>query len=137
MLFRSLIEKAVIDFTIEEMEDSLSRSMFRQLSEIYFEEKSLKADKLFDIFSREEEMEFLNNALNLDSDIEDPVTAYNEIYLNMKLFSIDQKINRYAGMIKTGPAGMQEYMTEIEILRREKEKLSNYLYNRGSSKKGI
>ena len=50
----------------------------------------------------------------------------------MKLYSIDEKINKYAELIKKSDIrDSQKYLSEIEVLRREKQKLSNYIYNKG------
>jgi len=53
----------------------------------------------------------------------------------MKLFTIDKKINEFAEKIeKDNRENIQYYITEIEVLRREKEKLTSYIYNKGSIK---
>ena len=77
--------------------------------------------------------------INLASDekYQDPNDAYTEIYLNLKIHELDNKINRYALLIKKGNSmdnsEVKEYLTEIEVLRREKEKLTSYIYNKKAS----
>lgn len=141
-VFRDLIELIInnpvitgdvlIDFTPEDIQDTISRNIFTRILEIYKEENELKVDKLFDFFDRGIEMDFLNIAIQKRTTIQDPKAAYTEIYVNLKLQDIDKKISKYAEMIKKSGSDKLEYLAEIEILRREKEKLNNYIYNRGS-----
>jgi len=141
-VFRDLIEliinnpvitgDVIIDFTAEEIQDPVSRRIFSRILEIYKEENELKVDKLFDFFDKGIEMDFLNIAIQKKTTIQDPKAAYTEIYVNLKLQDIDKKISKYAEMIKKSGSDKLEYLAEIEILRREKEKLNNYIYNRGS-----
>jgi len=48
--------------------------------------------------------------------------------------NIDKKITEYVDKVKKSGSDRLEYLAEIEILRREKEKLSHYIYNRGTLK---
>ena len=57
-----------------------------------------------------------------------------KFYVNLKLHNIEKKITEYVDKVKNSGSDRLEYLAEIEILRREKEKLSNYIYNRGSVK---
>ena len=77
-------------------------------------------------------MDFLGRIIHKDAAVEDPKAAYTEIYVNLKLHTIENKISDYAEKIKQSGGDRLEYLAEIEILRREKEKLSNYIYTRGS-----
>ncbi|MFA5518999.1 MAG: DNA primase [Spirochaetota bacterium] len=141
-LFRDLIELIInnpvitgdvlMDFSPDDFKDPLAKTIFSRIGQIYKEENELKIDKLFDFFDKEIEMDFLNRSIQKRTTIEDPKAAYTEIYVNFKLQDIDNKISKYAEMIKESGSDKLEYLAEIEILRREKEKLSNYIYNRGS-----
>ena len=135
--YTELIKKAVLDFSEEDFHDGTARNIFSAALNIYRADGDIKIDKLFDIFPAGQEMELLNRALNTPLEIENPSTAYNEIYLNIKLYEIDQKINRFFNLINNSDRNHQEYLTEIEILRREKEKLKNYLYNKTSNQKKV
>ena len=77
-------------------------------------------------------MKIINESVSNDYSYEDPDSVYTEIFINMKLYSIDEKINKYADLIKKSDIrDSQKYLSEIEVLRREKQKLSNYIYNKG------
>lgn len=135
--YTELIKKAVFDFSTDDFNDLSAQKVFNSILEIYRENEDVNIDKLFDIFNAGKEMELLNRALNTPLHIENPSIAYNEIYLNMKLHEIDEKINKYVNMITSNDHNHQEYLTEVEILRREKEKLTNYLYNKSSTNKKV
>jgi len=76
-------------------------------------------------------MDFLNGIFNEGYSVTNPGAAYTEIFINMKVREIDDKIDKYATLIKSSPNGSyHEYITEIEVLRREKEKLAQYIYNK-------
>ncbi len=141
-LYRDLLELMIhypeitgdvlIDFSPADIEDLLSRKIFEKIAELYTAENNLKIDKLFDFFDKEIEMEFLNTSIQKKLEISNPKAAYTEIYVNLKLLDINSKIAKYAEMLKKSGNDKLEYLAEIEILRREKEKLTNYMYNRGS-----
>lgn len=141
-IYRDLIELIInnpviagdvlIDFSPDDIKDPLAKTIFTRICQIYKEENEFKIDKLFDFFDKEIEMDFLNRSIQKKTTIQDPKAAYTEIYVNLKLQDIDNKISKYAEMIKKSGSDKLEYLAEIEILRREKEKLSNYIYNRGS-----
>ncbi len=129
--YPELIEKAVIDFSINDIPDELSRNILKKISEIYFSDQHFSIDKIFDFFSNGQEMDFLNQIFSEDFSVVNPGSAYTEIFINMKVREIDDKIDKYAALIKSSPGGsFHEYITEIEVLRREKEKLSQYIYNK-------
>ncbi len=129
--YPELIEKAVIDYSINDIPDELSRTILKKLSELYFSDQAFSIDKIFDFFTSGQEMDFLNNIFNDEYSVENPGAAYTEIFINMKVREIDDKIDKYASLIKSSPDGSyHEYITEIEVLRREKEKLSQYIYNK-------
>ncbi len=126
-----LIEKAVIDFTVKDIPDQISRSVISKLSDLYFSDQNFTIDKIFDFFPSGPEMDFLNQVFHNEHPVANPGAAYTEIYINMKVREIDDKIDRYAEKIKSSPDGAShEYISEIEVLRREKEKLSQYIYNK-------
>jgi DNA primase len=122
----------IIDFSGENIDDQVAAKIFDVICRLYQDENELKIDKIFDFFPDGLEMEFLNSAIQNETSIEDPKAAYTEIYVNLKLHKINKKITDYAEKIKTSGSDRLEYLAELEILRREKEKLTNYMYNRGS-----
>jgi DNA primase len=124
----------LIDFSPDEIIDPLANKIFTAISRLYNLENELRVDKIFDFFPKGLEMDFLNSAIQNEASVEDPKAAYTEIYVNLKLHNIDKKITDYVEKVKQSGSERLEYLAEIEILRREKEKLSNYIYNRGSVK---
>ncbi|HOQ13329.1 MAG: DNA primase [Spirochaetes bacterium ADurb.Bin218] len=137
LLYPELAENLLLDFSPEEIKDDVSRNIMRAISDLYAKENKLQTDKIFDFFQKGSEMDFLSRVLKKYSEsgnIEDPNAAYTEIYVKLKLHSIDTKITEYTERMKNSGGDNLEYLAEIEILRREKEKLVNYMYNRGSLK---
>jgi len=124
----------IIDFTADDIRDPLAQNIFKVITELYNNENVFNVDKIFDFFQKGSEMDFLSRIIQKETTIEDPKAAYTEIYVNLKLHTIENKISSYADKIKQSGGDRLEYLAEIEILRREKEKLTNYIYNRGSLK---
>ena len=125
-----LIEKARVDIAAVEITDVFLSGIYQKLGEIYSQNNKISADKLFDIFSNADEKRFVERYLGGSADIENPNAAYTEIYLKIKLLKIDEKIDNYFAVMRASSTqNRQDYLTEIEVLRREKEKLSSYLYN--------
>ncbi|PKL18345.1 MAG: DNA primase [Spirochaetae bacterium HGW-Spirochaetae-5] len=124
----------LIDFSPDEITDPLANTIFSAISKLYNSENELRIDKIFDFFPKGLEMDFLNSAIQNEASVEDPKAAYTEIYVNLKLHNINKKITEYVEKVKKSGSDRLEYLAEIEILRREKEKLSSYIYNRGSIK---
>lgn len=124
----------LIDFSHEEIDDPVSKNIFSVIAKLYNSENEFRVDKIFDFFSKGLEMDFLNSTIQKDASVEDPKAAYTEIYVNLKLHNIDKKITEYVEKVKNSGNNQLEYLAEIEILRREKEKLSNYIFNRGTLK---
>lgn len=126
-----LIEKAAIDYSVEAIPDELSRNILKKMLEMNNESQEFTADKIFDFFSGGPEMDFLNQIFSGEYSVQNPSSVYTEIFINMKVREIDDKIDTYAALIKSSPDGnFHEFITEIEVLRREKEKLSHYVYNK-------
>ena len=126
-----LIGKMVMDFQMNEVDDAISKNFLIKMAELYSEEETVNINKLFDILDSSIELNFLSHSLSHGAKINNPDSAYEEIYLNMRLHKIDGEINKYADLINNGDSAVKhEYLTEIEVLRRDKEKLSQYLYNR-------
>lgn len=132
--YPQLVEKAVMDFSESEINDPVARNIFMQLIELHSSGEEINIDKMFDFFSEGEEKVFLENSLLHSTKIENPNEAYTEIYINVRVYQIDNKINKFAELIKKANAGntvtVKEYLTEIEVLRREKEKLAAYIYQK-------
>ncbi len=129
--YPELIEKVIIDYNIEDIPEPLSKNILKRISELYYSNHDFAIDKLFDFFTSGPEMDFLNHIFKEEFSMPNPSAVYTEIFINMKVREIDDKINRYASLIGDAPDGkFHEYISEIEVLRREKEKLSQYLYNK-------
>jgi DNA primase len=131
LAYPALIETAVIDFAACTIENTLYGAMLNSILRLHREGETITLDKMFDFFNEGLELEFLNQIAQDDTIHENPELVYGELYINLKLYDINTKINRYADLIKNNADGNKmEYLTEIEVLRREKEKLSQYLYNK-------
>ncbi len=128
-----LIEKVVIDYPINDIPDAISREILKKISELYYNDPEFTIDKIFDFFQNGREMDFLNEIVNAEHSVINPDAAYTEIYINMKVREIDDKIDKYHALLKSS-AGVNAnmYLTEIEVLRREKEKMLHYVYNKVS-----
>ncbi len=131
--YPSIVEDVLIDFTPDEINDPVLKNIFTVISKLYNTEKEFRVDKIFDFFSKGLEMDFLNSAIQKEASTIDPKAAYTEIYVNLKLHNIDKKITDYIIKVKKSGSDRLDYLAEIEVLRREKEKLSNYIYNRGKT----
>ena len=121
-----LVEQLVLDYPVNDIPDELSRNVLKKIIDCYYSDETFSIDKIFDFFTSGTEMDFLNALINSEGAVQNPTAAYTEIYISLKLKEIDDKIDAYAASIDASP----EYITEIEVLRREKEKLAQYLYNR-------
>jgi len=136
--YPELVEQAVIDFSEADIADPTARSLFSRLAEMHSAGETISLDRLYDYFPDGVEKEFLDTNLFREYRIESPAAAYSEIYLNIKRYLIDQKIQQYVDHIKKakspGSADMKlnvtELEVELEILSREREKLSAYIYNK-------
>ncbi len=124
----SIIENAVLDFSEKGMEDPVARSIFSKIAELYAAGEPVSIDRIFDEFSEGEERAFLEKALEESFSVGDPSDAYSELFVNVKLYWIDARIEKLMRNIKDGGAG--ENLAEIEVLRRDKEKLLTFLQRR-------
>ncbi|MCL1911182.1 MAG: DNA primase [Leptospirales bacterium] len=117
------IKHAVMDFPLNDIGGEAYKNILTEMSNIYSVDGILSINKLFDFFDNGSEWSILSNCLEQGSDAEDPDAEYTEIYLSMRIHEINDKMLKCVGLIKDFP----EYLTEIDVLRREKEKLSYYL----------
>lgn len=122
-----LIKKAEIDFSKTEIQNIILKNIYEVV--IHNDPDNFNPSMLFDQFNLPDEKNVLSKLLGNNFSVEDPDAAYTEIYINLKLHNIDNKINFYYTKINNDRKHSIEYLTEIEILRREKEKLHNYIYN--------
>ena len=131
MHYPELIQKAVLDFSSDDFDDPTQKKIFKTLSSFYGDENGLTMDKLFDILKDEDEKKFFTDHITLNFTAENPDAAYTEIYLNIRQHICDRKIAYFADLVKhdTDPEKVRDYLTEIDILRREKEARSTFLYN--------
>jgi DNA primase len=126
-----LIEKAVIDYNLNDIPDELSRGILKKISELYYQNQQFSIDKIFDFFNTGPEMDFLNKAFNSEFSKANPNAAYSDIFIRIKESEIDDKIKKYTTIVNTSPGeNTNVYLTEIEVLKREKEKLKDYVYNK-------
>lgn len=125
--FTDLIKKAIMDFSENEIADELIKSIYCKIISVS-DDENIETSKLFDMFNVNE-TEFINKYMSDTYSVEDEDAAYTEIYINHELYKIDNKINFYYSKINNDKSNSIEYLTEIEVLRREKEKLRNYVYN--------
>ena len=128
--YPEIIEAVLMDFQLEEIKDPLSKNILSAILKLYNAENKLRIDKIFDFLSTDMEMDFLNRTIQKETSIDDPKAAYTEIYINLKKHDIDKKINEYADMLKKPGNEDVNHLIEIDVLRREKEKLEIYLYNK-------
>lgn len=136
--YPQLVEQAVIDFSEADIADPVARSLYLRMAEMHSAEETISLDRLYDYFPDGVEKEFLDTRLFREYLVENPAATYSEIYLNIKRYLIDQKIQQYVDHIKKAKSpgsvdvkfNVTELEVELEILSREREKLSTYIYNK-------
>lgn len=127
--FPELIEQAVLDFSdgeLSDFPDSVSKNIFDKIRLIYSSNKVTSIEKMFDFFTEGVEKDFLKSNMLSDASIEDPEAVYTQLYLNIKLYRIEQKRNMYIDKIKNSgvsDADINAYTAEIQVLSRERDKL--------------
>jgi len=133
--YPKLIEYAVVDCSLSQFTDTVAKNIYQALIDLFEKNEPITLDKMFDFFPEGQEAQLLTQGFSKQFAFEDPKIAYSEIILNMRLYTIDKKINEFAEKIKKDKQdNIQYYMTELEVLRREREKLASYIYNKGSAK---
>jgi hypothetical protein len=125
--YPEIIGDVLIDFSLEEIKDPLAKNILSVILKLYNSESKLRIDKIFDFLTEDIEMEFLNKTIQKEASFGDPKAAYTEIYINLRLHGIEKKINEYVNESKKSGNERIDYLTEIEVLRREKEKLLEYM----------
>ncbi|MCU0820954.1 MAG: hypothetical protein MUC95_00580, partial [Spirochaetes bacterium] len=132
--YPELITQASMDFGIDEFPDDITRNIFKKLSDFSAENDGLSSEKIVDLFPEGEERQFLEKNLFQEIISDNPVSAasdYTKRYLRIKIEHIDRKIENYSEIINkktTEPhLNINHYIAEIEVLRREKEKISSFL----------
>jgi DNA primase len=133
--YPELVEHAVVDCSVSQFTDTVAKNIYQAIIDLYERNEPVSLDKMFDFFPEGQEAQLLTQGFSKQFTFEDPKVAYSEIILNMRLYTIDKKINEFAEKIKKNEQdNIQYYMTELEVLRREREKLASYIYNKGSAK---
>ncbi|GAB4220713.1 MAG: DNA primase [Spirochaetota bacterium] len=133
--YPELVEHAVVDCSLTQFTDTVAKNIYQAILDLYEKNEPVSLDKMFDFFPEGQEAQLLSQGFSKQFAFEDPKVAYSEIILNMRLYTIDKKINEFAEKIKKNQQdNIQYYMTELEVLRREREKLASYIYNKGSAK---
>jgi DNA primase len=131
----TLIDKAMIDFAEFKPSNNILRQILKKLFDTYENDSEVTTEKLFDFFNTDDEKRFLNEYITTDYQIDNPDSSYTEIYVNVKIHEIDDKISYYTNLLRKSSAGdNSRYLAEIDIWRREKEKLTTYLYSKKSSR---
>ena len=128
--YPELMGIAVIDFDKNEITDTISSNIYNKIVEINSSGIEFSIDKIFDFFTEGPEFDYLIELLNAEYIIDDPKSSYNEIYTQLRIYKIDDMIKKTMKLLKESENGSGEYLTEIEVLTREKQKLSHYIYNK-------
>lgn len=126
----SLLDNAIMDIQPEEIHDEPSRNIYHTMLQLH-RDGNFSVNKLFDFFQGGYEMEQLSLCLEREFPDINPLEVYTEIYISMRVREIDGRIRRYVNQLKGSPEDGSHFISEIEILRREKERLSHYLQHRG------
>ncbi len=134
LLFMSpeLIKKAVIDFSDISFKGALADRILKKIFHLYESVEELTVDRLFDYFTEEGELSFINETLAFDNQYEDVDSVYTELYLHYRLYLIDKKIEFFTGELRKdrSDASSADLLAEIDIWRREKEKFVHFLSSR-------
>ncbi len=132
--YPDLIEKSMIDFQEFEIDDQFLKGLVNKIFDLYEHDDAITTEKIFDFIEGEREKQFLSERLSADYVIENPESAYTEIYLNMKIHSIDMKLAHFNQLLRkcATSTDSSRILTEIDIWRREKDKLSSYIYSKNS-----
>jgi len=123
-----LVQNAVLDYDFNSISDGFLSKLFNIIAEMYKKNEKIEINKLFDFFSDELELDYLNKIFNSNFKVGDPQKAYSEIYLSLKLHEIDEKIEKIVECIKDSKHNDNAYLMELDVLRREKEKILVYQY---------
>ena len=124
-----LIEKLTVDFSLDDITDKVTKRIFEKIIDIYISGKKFSIDKIFDFLNDDVEMDFLNKLLIDEYEVDDPENTYKQIYIKLEVLKIEKKIKKIADLIKTSTGNTDDLFIEMDILRREKEKLSSFVYN--------
>ncbi|HQP49260.1 MAG TPA: DNA primase [Spirochaetota bacterium] len=131
LLYPEMTEQAVIDFSADEITDPVTKNVFTMITSLYSEGKAVSVDIMFDYFPTGDENSLLETILAKNFESINYKDAYTEIYINIKLFNINIKIERYVELIRNSRDNdTREYLTEVEVLRRDKEKLLSYMHQK-------
>ncbi len=126
-----VIENALLDFSADDMMDPVAKSVFTRIAELDAAGETVSIDRIFDDFHEGPERDFLEKALAKSFVLDNPKESYNEIYVNVKIYRIDRKIEKFMNDIKNSKDGNTgSSLAEIEILRRDKEKILSYMHGR-------
>ncbi len=137
-IYPELIAKAESDFPLNEIKDPAAYRILSRMSELYSSCGKLEISRLFDFFPSGPENSLINQALNRkNTEVENPKEAYTDIYLNLRRYRINEKIREYENIMKKDPSRSAGFLAEIEILRRDLEKFSEYiLYKKNTVNRG-
>ena len=119
----SFIEKASFDFS-ENIPDSVYGRIFSRIIDIYSENEEIESAGFFS-FINGDEKSLIDESILIADSVEDPERSYNEIYLSLKIYMINRKIDTYANLALKDPS--TDILLELESWKREKEKIGVYL----------
>jgi DNA primase len=126
--YPELAERAVLDYSEDEIADPVAKSLYSAIMRLYDDGEPISYDRMFSVFPEGPVHEFLEGAIGMNFEHIEHLDAYTEVYIRIKLFQLDRKIRRFAELVAASEgAEAASYMTEIEVLRREKEKLQSYI----------
>ncbi len=126
----TLIKRASLDFPLEHIENESIQSVLSLIFEEFMQYNSVEVDRFLLKITKQKDIDFITEALSRNLKVEDSQKIYTELYINLKLHEIDLRISTYINRLKSGQGDSGGYLSEIEILRREKEKLTQYIYSK-------
>lgn len=131
--YPSILDTVVIDLAaeLEDVRNPVYRNIISKIIEINKSGETFSPDKLFDFFNAGIEMDILNDVINKTIEIDNPVGAFTESYINLKKKKLDNLIRKYSEyLIENNSDRLNDYILEIDSLTREKVKLNDYVYNK-------
>jgi len=126
----SLIKRASMDFPLDHIDNELIKRVLSLIFEEFLQYNSIEVDRLLLRSTNQRDADYIAEALSRSLKVDDSQKIYTELYINLKLHEIDLRISTYINRLKSGQGDSSRYLSEIEILRREKEKLTQYIYSK-------
>ena len=131
--YPDIFEKVIIDLAseVEDIHNVYLKNIIVKMIEIFNAGEQFSPDKLFDFFPEGSEIGILNEIMSRPVKVENPVGAFTESYINLKQKKLDDLIDKYSEyLVKNNSERFNDYILEIDSLKREKIKLNDYNYNK-------